>query len=361
MALPLSGLGFILSFEVEGRPPVPPAQQPAMQVRVATPGYFSTIGIPLKRGRGFTDDDRAGTPRVVLITESAARQYFPGEDPIGKTIKLGWGRGPGKPRAGGVVVGIVGDMKDAGLDEADPPQIYLPYRPVARAVHERGDEDGGAARDARRGGKREVVYAVDPNLPVSNVGTLEQIVAQFDFAAAVLHDAAGGRSPVVALVLAAIGIFGVLSYAVVAADARDRDPHGARRAGPQPCVGLVVRQAMMLCVAGVMTGTVSLALFAVADDGEDALQREADRSVTTFAASPRPARRGRAVRELPARETRDAGGPDRRAQERVEVAFTGSGVLRVCLPPSFRLASCRVTPPAVRAYRLKAEARASRL
>ena len=65
---------------------VPPAQQPAMQVRVATPDYFSAIGIPLKRGRGFTEDDSAGTPRVVLITESAARQFFPGEDPIGKTI-----------------------------------------------------------------------------------------------------------------------------------------------------------------------------------------------------------------------------------------------------------------------------------
>ena len=97
-----------------------------MQVRVATPDYFRTIGIPLKRGRLFTDDDAPVSPPVVLITESAARQYFPGEDPIGKKITLGWGRGPGKPRAGGEVVGIVGDVKDAGLDEADPPQIYLP-------------------------------------------------------------------------------------------------------------------------------------------------------------------------------------------------------------------------------------------
>ena len=63
----------------------------------------------------------------MLITESAARQYFPNEEPLGKRITLGWGRGPGSPRAGGEVVGIVGDVKDAGLDEADPPQIYLPY------------------------------------------------------------------------------------------------------------------------------------------------------------------------------------------------------------------------------------------
>ena len=67
----------------------------------------------------------------MLITEAAARQYFPGEDPIGKTITLGWGRGPGKPRAGGEVVGIVGDVKDAGLSEPNPPQIYLPLPAVA--------------------------------------------------------------------------------------------------------------------------------------------------------------------------------------------------------------------------------------
>ena len=177
MGLPLSGLDFIISFEVEGRPPVPPAQQPAMQVRVATPEYFTTIGVPVKRGRGFTDDDRAGTPRVVVITEAAARQFFPGEDPIGKTIKLGWGRGPGKPRAGGMVVGVVGDMKDSGLDEANPPQIYMPFRqwPVSfmAVVMKTALPPTSLAEAART-----QVLAVDPNLPVSNVSTLDAIVAK---------------------------------------------------------------------------------------------------------------------------------------------------------------------------------------
>jgi putative ABC transport system permease protein len=86
------------------------------------------IGIPLKRGRLFTDQDRIGSSPVVLITEAAAKQYFPAEDPIGKRITLGRGRGPGKPRAGGEVVGVVGDVKDAGLAEEDPPQLYMPYR-----------------------------------------------------------------------------------------------------------------------------------------------------------------------------------------------------------------------------------------
>ncbi len=113
---------------VRGRRPsaVTPAQQPAMQIRVATTKYFQLIGIPLKRGRLFIADDRAGSPPVVVITEAAARKYFPNEDPIGKKITLGWGRGPGLPRAGGEVVGVVGDIKDAGLAEADPPQLYMP-------------------------------------------------------------------------------------------------------------------------------------------------------------------------------------------------------------------------------------------
>ncbi len=153
------------------------------------PTISAPIGIPLKRGRAFTEADRAGTPRVVLITESAARQFFPNEDPIGKTIKLGWGRGPGKPRAGGEVVGIVGDVKDAGLDEPNPPQIYMPLRqwPVGfMSVVLKTATPPTSLADAARG----EVYAVDSNLPVSNVRTLDEIVAQLDFAAAVLHVAA---------------------------------------------------------------------------------------------------------------------------------------------------------------------------
>jgi putative ABC transport system permease protein len=257
MGLPLSGLDFIISFEVEGRPPVPPAQQPAMQVRVATPNYFSTIGVPIVRGRGFTDDDRLGTQKVVVITEAAARQFFPGEDPIGRTIKLGWGRGPGKPRAGGMVVGIIGNMRDQGLSEANPPQIYMPLRqwPVSfMAVVMKTAVPPASLAEAAR----SQVLAIDPNLPLSNVSTLDAIVAksisQQRFYMLLLAIFAG-----VALVLAAIGIFGVLSYAV---SQRTREIGIRMALGAQggSVIGLIVRQAMLLVVAGVTAGTI-LALF----------------------------------------------------------------------------------------------------
>ncbi|HET7619240.1 MAG TPA: ABC transporter permease [Vicinamibacterales bacterium] len=258
MGLPLSGLAFNISFEVAGRPPVPPSQQPAMEVRVTTPEYFSTVGIPLKRGRLFTDRDRAGTPPVVLITESAAREYFKNEDPIGKTINLGWGRGPGKPRAGGEVVGIVGDVKDAGLAEADPPEIYLPLQqwPVrSMSVALRTS----VAPETLTSAVRAEVAAVDPNLPVSNVRTLDQIVSrsisQPRFYMTMLAIFAA-----VALMLAAVGIFGVLSYAV-AQRTREIGIRMALGAQERTVLTLVVRQAMLLAGAGIVIGIgVALAL-----------------------------------------------------------------------------------------------------
>ena len=250
-SLPLSGSSFVLTFAVAGRPPLPPAQQPAMQVRIATTDYFQTIGIPLKRGRLFTEDDRWGAPAVALITEAAAKQYFPGEDPIGKRIELGWGRGPGKPRAGGEVVGIIGDIKDSGLSEPDPPQIYLPYKqwPIgAMSVVLKTAVPPESLTEA----VRRAVYSLDGNLPVSNTRTLEQIVArsisQPRFYMALLAIFAG-----IAVALAAIGIFGVLSYAV-AQRTREIGIRMALGAHQRSVLGLIVREATLMVAGGVLLG-----------------------------------------------------------------------------------------------------------
>jgi putative ABC transport system permease protein len=249
LAVPLTGTNIIFSFTVEGRPPLPVAQQPAIQVRVASPDYFRVVGIPLQRGRFFNDTDRAGSTPVALITESAVREYFPGENPLGKRIVLGWRRDSGL--VNGEVVGVVGDVKEGGLAEPDAPQIYLlheqlplPFMTVVLKTTVAPLSIADAVRSA--------VHALDPTLPVTNVRTLDQVVAR-SIAQPRFYMLLLTAFAAVALVLAAVGIFGVLSYAV-AQRAREIGIRMALGARQGSVVAMVVRQAMTLSIASVVIG-----------------------------------------------------------------------------------------------------------
>ncbi|HEX6536984.1 MAG TPA: ABC transporter permease [Gemmatimonadaceae bacterium] len=247
--LPLTGFGFSLSFEVQGRPPAKPGEEPVADVRIITPDYLKAMGIPIVRGRGFTPEDREGARQVVLVTEATVARFFPGEDPIGRHITLGWGR-DGK-HLGGDVIGVVGDVRQNSLAEAAEPEIYAPYDqwPVESFnVVMRGSPEGTAILGAARAAIRDI----DPDLAMSSVRTLDALVAE-SVAQPRFYMTLLAAFAVVALLLSAIGIYGVIAY-LVSQRAREIGIRIALGASREHVVRMVVRQGAALAVTGIAIG-----------------------------------------------------------------------------------------------------------
>jgi predicted permease len=248
-ALPLDGSDFTLSFTVRGRPPLAPQDQPSTQVVAATPQFFGTIGIPVQRGRAFTRDAQPGTAKEIVVSREFVRRYFPNEDPLGHYVDLGWSRDG--DRRGGTIVGIVGDVKEGALDQDTPPLVYLPYAqaPLAnlrivlrtsvpplsltRAVH-------GAVSD------------IDRELPVFAVRSLQDYVTT-SIGPQRFYATLVGIFALVALALAAVGLYGVIAYAV-SQRTHELGVRIALGATGQRIAAMVVSQGIALTLGGVVIG-----------------------------------------------------------------------------------------------------------
>jgi putative ABC transport system permease protein len=206
-SMPLVG-DYVLSFNIEGRPHIDPADLPSTNYYAVTPDYFRAMGIRLVRGRVFTAQDDAKAPRVCVINETLARQFFPNEDPIGKRMNIT--NGPDTWRE---IVGIVGDIKQYGVDKATSAQSYEPFAQVPfTSLNVVIRVNGSSA--ALLGAIRPAVYAVDKDQPIGIIRPLEEImadsIARQRFAMTLLTVFSG-----VALIIAAVGIYGVMAYNVV--------------------------------------------------------------------------------------------------------------------------------------------------
>jgi putative ABC transport system permease protein len=198
----------VLGFNIEGRPAIAPSDLPSTNYYAVTPDYFRAMGIRLIRGRIFTPQDDAKAPRVAIVNETMARQHFPNEDPIGKRINIT--NGPDTWRE---IVGIVADIKQYGVDKATSAQSYEPFAQVPFSSLNVVVRTSGPPA-ALLGALRPAVYALDKDQPIGAIRPLEEIMADSlarqRFAMTLLT-----VFSLVALVIAAVGIYGVMAYNVV--------------------------------------------------------------------------------------------------------------------------------------------------
>jgi predicted permease len=243
--VPLQNWGWTADFSIRGRPV---QGRPIAGLLFVTPGYFRVLGIPILRGRAFTEGDSADAPRVILVNDALARRYLPGEDPVGRDLDRG------------TIVGVVGNVRQVGLDRPAEPEIY--YSAAQNMAMTSGL---GMSLVVRATGPetpvdliRSAVRDVNPNIAIFNVKRMEQVLADSLWELN-LYRWLIGLFAALALLLAAIGLYGVISYNVTSRT-REFAVRLALGSDPGGLARLVVGRAVLLTSVGLAGGILAALL-----------------------------------------------------------------------------------------------------
>ncbi len=237
--LPLSGFQGVTNFAIHGQPLPPPGQEPMADNRVVSSNYFRTMRIPVVKGRSFTDRDDAHSSPVAIINEKLARRYFPGEDPIGKRLSMD---DRAKPTVC-EIVGVVGDVKHHGLGAETNPELYRPFEqvpfPLLAFVVRTAADPANLANAVRK-----EIWAADKD-QIFRVLTMEQAASE----------SVALRRVSMVLLLAAVGVYGVMSYSVVQRthEIGIRVALGAQQGD---VLGMMLREGMTLTLIGIGIGLI---------------------------------------------------------------------------------------------------------
>ncbi len=248
-SVPMTGIDTDTSFVVEGRPIPPPDQRPSSWFSVVSPEYFDTMKIALRQGRNFAASDHEKSPRVVLISEATARRYWPNENPIGKRVGFGMEQPDWRE-----IIGVVSDIHHFGLDLDARPTMYFSSLQVSRGVTNIVMRVQGDPANYVTALRREV-QALDKNLALSTVQSMDEVVASTIATPRLLTWLFGGFA-VIALLLAALGIYGVMAY-VVSLRTHEVGIRIALGAQARDVLSLIVGQGMKLALIGVALGLVA--------------------------------------------------------------------------------------------------------
>ena len=255
VTLPIGGDDFSATFAVEGRPAPAPSEEPSAGYQIVTPGYFATMGMLLRAGRDFNPSDTRDSARVVIVNEMLARQHWPGDDPVGRRLRVG--RGPTDPWM--TIVGVVSDIRHLGPAKAPRPELYevhtqSPFSFMAFVVRTEGDPYAAVPAI------RAAVARLDAAQPVSGVRSMDEHLAR-SLSRPRFMSTLTAAFAALALTLAVVGLYGVIAYSVTQRT-REIAIRAALGATPVDVLRMVIAKALLLATAGIGAGTAAAAAVA---------------------------------------------------------------------------------------------------